>query len=113
MASASGIVQRGRARCRYRLTFDSRVTRVDGQLVYAVEATGELQGRGVWTFSSEGAETRVRYDWNVDATEWWMRLLAPIARRLFEWNHDVIMRWGQEGLVARLASDPAESEERK
>ena len=35
-----------------------------------------------------------------------MRALAPGARPIFEWNHDVIMRWGLEGLEDRLAGRP-------
>jgi hypothetical protein len=31
-----------------------------------------------------------------------MNLLAPIARPLFKWNHDVVMHWGGEGLARRL-----------
>jgi hypothetical protein len=31
-----------------------------------------------------------------------MNLLAPIARPLFEWNHNVVMSWGAEGLEKRL-----------
>jgi hypothetical protein len=31
-----------------------------------------------------------------------MNLLAPIARPLFAWNHDVIMRQGEEGLSRYL-----------
>ena len=86
----------------YRLTFDSRVIRVEHLTLYEVQATGQLEGRGLWTFSSDGARTNVRYDWNVAANKWWMRLLSPIARPLFRWNHDVIMRWGHEGLARRL-----------
>jgi hypothetical protein len=31
-----------------------------------------------------------------------MNLLAPLARPIFEWNHDVIMRQGGEGLARLL-----------
>jgi len=31
-----------------------------------------------------------------------MNYLAPIARPLFKWNHDVVMGWGSEGLARRL-----------
>jgi uncharacterized protein YndB with AHSA1/START domain len=87
----------------YRLTFDSRIVRVERLAIYEIEADGELQGHGLWTFAAAGTSTRVRYDWDVVATKWWMRFLAPVARPLFRWNHDVIMRWGQQGLAARLA----------
>jgi hypothetical protein len=32
-------------------------------------------------------------------------VLAPAVRPLFAWNHDVVMRWGGEGL-ARLLGTP-------
>jgi len=38
------------------------------------------------------------------AIEPWMNLLAPIARPLFEWNHNVVMNWGAEGLEKRLGA---------
>jgi hypothetical protein len=31
-----------------------------------------------------------------------MNLLAPVAQPVFEYNHDVVMRWGGEGLARRL-----------
>jgi hypothetical protein len=40
----------------------------------------------------------------VKTTEWWMNLLAPIARPLFAWNHDVVMRQGGEGLARLLGT---------
>jgi len=86
----------------YRLTFDSRVIRVERHRLFEIAATGELEGRGVWSFSSAGPTTNVRYDWTVFNNKRWMRTLAPLARPLFRWNHDVIMRWGQEGLARKL-----------
>jgi hypothetical protein len=88
----------------YRLTFDSRVMRVEPLRLYEIRATGQLEGRGIGTLSSEGRTTHVRYDWNVAGNERWMRLLGPVARPVFRWNHDVIMRWGQRGWAARIAA---------
>ncbi|MCA1656715.1 MAG: polyketide cyclase, partial [Actinobacteria bacterium] len=31
-------------------------------------------------------------------------LLAPLARPVFRWNHDVVMRQGGEGLADRLGA---------
>lgn len=86
----------------YRLTFDSCVVRVEPLRLYEVRATGQLEGRGVWTFASDGGGTVVRYDWDIVANKRWMEVLAPVARPVFRWNHDVIMRWGREGLLQRL-----------
>jgi hypothetical protein len=65
-------------------------------------AIGGLSGTGLWQFSEIDGLTVVRYDWRVKTTKSWMNLLAPIARPLFKWNHDVVMRWGGEGLAKRL-----------
>ena len=68
-------------------------------------AEGELQGTGCWTFAAAEGITTVRYDWNVQTTQAWMNLLAPLARPIFAWNHDVVMTWGSEGL-AKLVGAP-------
>lgn len=89
----------------YRLNFDMRLTRVEPPVVMDGTAVGELAGEGRWRlFRSEGG-TLVRYDWNVRTTRWWMNLLTPIARPVFAWNHDVVMRQGGEGLARVVADD--------
>jgi len=86
----------------YRLSFDMQTTRVEPPLLLEGKAIGELEGRGLWRLSTDGSETIVRYDWNVATTKQWMNLLSPIARPLFEWNHNVVMSWGAQGLGKRL-----------
>jgi hypothetical protein len=88
----------------YRLCFNVRTTRLVRPTIIEAASDGELAGLGRWTLTPHSAGTAVRYDWNVETTKRWMRALAPIARPVFEWNHDVIMRWGLEGLEKRLRS---------
>jgi uncharacterized protein YndB with AHSA1/START domain len=88
----------------YSLTFDMRTTRVEPKTLIEGRAQGELSGVGRWTLAPNGVETHVRYDWTVEVTRPWMRLLAPIARPVFAWNHGVVMGWGQEGLLRRLGA---------
>ena len=69
----------------------------------AGDATGELEGTGVWTLTEEAnGVTVARYDWNVRTTRRWMNLLAPLARPIFKANHDLVMRAGAKGLCTRL-----------
>jgi hypothetical protein len=75
------------------------------------EAVGELSGTGRWRFAQEGEATRVRYEWDVRTTKPWMNLLAPLARPLFKWNHDVVMEWGAQGLARRLGAERPGREE--
>ena len=67
-------------------------------------AHGELDGRGCWRLFEQNDVTAVVYDWRVSTTRPWMNLMAPLARPLFEYNHDTVMRWGGEGLARRLGA---------
>jgi hypothetical protein len=88
----------------YRLSFDMETIRIEPPQLLEGIAIGELQGRGLWRLSRDGGETVVRYDWNVETTKRWMNLLSPIARPLFEWNHNVVLGWGAAGLEKRLGA---------
>ena len=94
----------------YRLIFEMETTRVEPCFVLEGRAIGELQGHGRWQLSSaandEGEITRVRYDWRVKTTKAWMNLIAPLARPVFSWNHNVIMDWGEAGLAKHLRETP-------
>ena len=37
-------------------------------------------------------------------TQWWMNLLAPVARPVFKANHDYVMRNGGEGIAKLLGA---------
>lgn len=94
-----------RGRLPYRLTFDIRVVRV----VHAIPltrvegiASGDVEGRGRWSFATDGAVTSVRFEWQIRTTAVWMNLLALFARPLIKWNHDGVMRRGGEALARLL-----------
>ena len=50
----------------------------------------------------DGGATAVLFEWRVHTTRWWMNAFAPIARPVFRWNHDRLMRAGGRGLAQRL-----------
>jgi uncharacterized protein YndB with AHSA1/START domain len=91
-----------RSRIPYDLEFEFSVDELDPPRSMRGEAVGELTGSGHWRLFEQEGMTAVLYDWNVRTTKAWMNLLAPVARPLFEYNHDVVMRWGGEGLAERL-----------
>ena len=95
---------RWRSKLPYNLDFEMTTTRVEKPHLIEGEAEGELAGTGRWRMFAEDAEsplTAVVYEWNVSTTRPWMNLLTPVARPVFEWNHDWVMRNGGEG-IARL-----------
>ena len=88
----------------YRLRFDMETTHIDPYRRLEGRAEGELAGSGCWTVGESGGLCTVRYDWAVQTTRLWMNLLAPLARPVFAWNHDVVMAWGGEGLASLLSA---------
>jgi uncharacterized protein YndB with AHSA1/START domain len=93
-----------KSRLPYRLEFDMRTTRVERPFLVEGTAQGELSGRGRWRLFEGAGTTAVTYEWLVETTERWMNVLAPLARPVFAWNHDVVMRNGGEGLARRLGA---------
>lgn len=94
-----------RSRLPYGLDFEMTTTRVEKPYLLEGRAVGELSGTGRWRlFEEDGAYpvTAVVYEWDVATTRAWMNLLAPIARPIFAWNHDWVMRNGGEGLARLL-----------
>jgi uncharacterized protein YndB with AHSA1/START domain len=92
-----------KSRLPYRLTFDLKITQLERPLRFGGTATGELAGSALWELTPVSGTTRTQFTWRVETTKAWMNLLAPIARPLFAWNHDVIMEWGAEGLARHLS----------
>ncbi len=92
---------RWRSALPYTVGFDMETLAVERPLVMEGRARGELEGVGRWRFH-EGSATAVTYEWTVRTTRPWMNALAPVARPIFVWSHNVVMRWGGECLARRL-----------
>ena len=88
----------------YRLIFDICVTHIEPQVVIEGIASGDLEGYGRWSFSSNDAVTIVRYEWQVRTTSFWMNLLELFAYPLIKWNHNLVMRQGGKALAHKLNS---------
>lgn len=86
----------------YTLRWSGRVVAADPPHSWTIEATGDLVGRGVWTLTQQGAAAHVRYDWDVLAEKPILRLLAPLLKPVFAWNHRWAMARGYRGLKSEL-----------
>jgi uncharacterized protein YndB with AHSA1/START domain len=85
----------------YRVEFQVTTTEVDRPRLLQADAVGELAGVGRWRLFEQDGVTAVLYEWNVSTTKPWMNLVSPLARPVFEWNHDWVMSHGGTG-IARL-----------
>ena len=96
----------------YSLTYTGTVVEVEPLKKVVGTTVGELEGTGTWIFereqwsddskSSDHYITVVKYYWVVKTNSFMMNLLSPVFKLLFAWNHDVVMKWGQEGLAKYL-----------
>jgi uncharacterized protein YndB with AHSA1/START domain len=86
----------------YRIGFEVTTTRVEPPHLLEADAVGELTGVGRWRLYEQEGVTAVLYEWNVKTTKAWMNLVAPVARPVFEWNHDWVMARGGEGIAGLL-----------
>jgi hypothetical protein len=105
---------RTRGRLPYSLEWEMRVTESDYPKGFAIEATGDLVGRGAWTLEQQGAWVEVRYDWRVRPEKPLLKLWTPLWKPVFSADHRWAMARGEEGLrlelARRRAADAAERE---
>lgn len=65
----------------------------------------DVEGHGLWQLLPTERGTETVYTWTVRTTQRWMNALALIARSVLEWNHNLIMRQGGQGLAAYLKAE--------
>jgi hypothetical protein len=67
-----------------------------------VVASGEFDGRGVWTFEQNGSCVDITYDWRLRAEKPLLRRLSSFLKPLFASNHRWAMARGEESLKLEL-----------
>jgi hypothetical protein len=78
-----------------------------------LEATGDFNGRGIWTFEQDGPWINATYDWKISADKPLLRLLSPIMKPILEANHRWAMQKGEESLKLELARRHATTPEER
>jgi hypothetical protein len=78
---------------------------------FTLTASGDFDGRGVWTFRQDGRFVDVTYDWRLRAEKPLLKKLSFVMRPLFEANHRWAMAQGEESLKLELARRRATSDE--
>ena len=91
--------QHFKGRLPYHLHTRSRIVRLEPGHVLEGEVDGDLRGHGRWTLTdTPGGGTHVRFDWRVHADRALLRLLTPVLRPAFRWNHAWAIARAVEGL---------------
>jgi mannose-6-phosphate isomerase-like protein (cupin superfamily)/uncharacterized protein YndB with AHSA1/START domain len=104
--------QHFKGRLPYELRTRSRIVELDSPSVVAAEVEGDLRGYGKWTLTPTESGTHVRFDWRVYADRPLLRVLTPVLRPAFRWNHNWAIGRAIDGLepyARRAARGPGPS----
>lgn len=111
---ADGLNHRVRLRTKgflpYTLTWEFTVVESHYPHGYTIVASGDFDGRGVWTIEQDGPFVDVTYDWRVSAEKPLLRTLSFLLRPIFEANHRWAMDQGRTSLMLELARRRVTSE---
>ena len=69
---------------------------------FTIVASGDFDGRGIWTFEQDGINCLIQFDWKLDAEKPLLKYLSFIMRPIFEANHKWAMNKGLESLELEL-----------
>ena len=86
----------------YTLRINFRTTESCYPHGFTMEATGDLEGKGIWGFQQDGPFVNVTYDWTIRANKPIIDKLSFLLRPIFRSNHKWTMRRGEESLQLEL-----------
>jgi len=87
----------------YTISWQMRVIETDRPNGFTIEATGDFEGRGIWTFTQKGSQVEAVFDWRLRGEKPLFRYFSFIFKPLFRANHRWAMARGEEGLRKELA----------
>ena len=73
----------------YTLRWQFRVTESRYPFGFSLEAWGDFNGRGVWTFEQDGESVNIAYNWKVRADKPLLRALSFLLKPVFAANHRI------------------------
>jgi hypothetical protein len=78
---------------------------------FSMDAAGDLEGKGVWTFEQDGPFVNVTYDWIIRANKPIIEKLSFLLKPIFRSNHHWTMKRGEESLKLELLRRRAKTPE--
>jgi hypothetical protein len=95
----------------YTLRINFRTTAANYPHGFTMDATGDLEGKGIWTFEQDGRFVDVTYDWTIKANKAIIEKLSFLLKPIFRSNHNWTMNRGQESLKLELLRRRARSDD--
>jgi hypothetical protein len=77
---------------------------------FTLVATGDFEGRGVWTLEQDDTYVDATYDWRISAEKPLLKNLSFLMKPVFEANHRWAMTQGEASLKLELARRRATSD---
>jgi len=94
---------RTKGRLPYTLHWFFRITESRRPHGFSLEAWGDFEGSGVWTFTQAGRGfVDIAYDWRIRAEKPLLRYLSFLLKPIFAANHRWAMARGEESLRAEV-----------
>jgi hypothetical protein len=78
---------------------------------FSMDATGDLEGHGTWTFAQDGRFCNITYDWTIRANKPIVEKLSFLLKPIFRSNHNWTMKRGEESLKLELLRRRARSDD--
>lgn len=86
----------------YTINWHQRVTASREPNGFSIETWGDFAGRGVWTFTQNRAWVDIHFDWWIAVDKPLLRVLSPLVKPIFTFNHRWAMARGEESLHVEL-----------
>lgn len=99
-----------RAPAGYGLVYITEVVHVDRPRRIDLTSSGDLIGVGRFLLAGEAGDVAsLSFAWLVSTPKRWMSAAAPVARPMFTWNHDRMMKTFGEGLARQAGLELLEA----
>ena len=87
----------------YTLHWQARTVRLNRPYGFTIEASGDFQGTGTWTFAQDGDAAHMTFEWVIRAANPLLRYLSFAIKPILANNHRWAMRVGERSLRLELA----------
>lgn len=86
----------------YTMRWRMRRTAASRPKSISLQAWGDFEGAGEWTFVQDGAEVDITYNWRIKGEKPLLRYLSFVLRPIFAANHNWVMNQGEQCLKREM-----------